>query len=120
MTRQGHGALVLSSDAAPNDLERLTRGDERAMTLATTTARGAVLRAFDEPLVVETAPIPTPESGAVIARVGLAGICGTDLHLSHGRLPIPTPLILGHEAVGTVAALGAGVERDFTGQPLAV
>jgi threonine dehydrogenase-like Zn-dependent dehydrogenase len=90
------------------------------MTLATTTARGAVLRAFDEPLVVETAPIPTPEPGAVIARVGLAGICGTDLHLSHGRLPIPTPLILGHEAVGTVAALGAGVERDFTGQPLAV
>src|SRR5436309_1966877 len=98
----------------------MPRGDEKAMTPMITIARGAVLRAFDEPLVVETAPIPVPEPGAVVARIGLAGICGTDLHLSHGRLPIPTPLILGHEAVGTVAALGAGVERDFTGAPLAV
>ncbi len=84
------------------------------------TARGAVLHAFHEPLVVESAPLPEPEPGAVIARIDLAGICGTDIHLSHGHLPIPTPLILGHEAVGHVAALGPGVERDFTGAPLAV
>jgi D-arabinose 1-dehydrogenase-like Zn-dependent alcohol dehydrogenase len=85
-----------------------------------TTARGAVLRAFHEPLEIAEAEIPAPEPGAVIARIGLAGICGTDIHLSHGNLPIPTPLILGHEAVGTVAALGEGVTEDFTGAPLAV
>jgi threonine dehydrogenase-like Zn-dependent dehydrogenase len=87
---------------------------------ATTTARGAVLRAFHEPLELDEAPIPDPEPGALVARVGLAGVCGTDIHLSHGNLPIPTPVILGHEAVGTVAALGEGVERDFTGAALAV
>ncbi len=84
------------------------------------TARAAVLRAFHEPLEIGAAPVPEPEPGAVVARVGLAGICGTDIHLSHGNLPIPTPLILGHEAVGTVLALGEGVDRDFTGAPLAV
>ncbi len=85
-----------------------------------TTARGAVLRTFHEPLAIDAAPVPDPEPGAVVARIGLAGICGTDIHLSHGNLPIPTPLILGHEAVGTVLALGEGVDRDFTGAPLAV
>jgi threonine dehydrogenase-like Zn-dependent dehydrogenase len=84
------------------------------------TARGAVLRAFHQPLEIADAEIPSPEPGAVVARIGLAGICGTDIHLSHGNLPIPTPLILGHEAVGTVAALGEGVVTDFTGAPLSV
>ncbi|HEX5500242.1 MAG TPA: zinc-binding dehydrogenase [Thermomicrobiales bacterium] len=86
----------------------------------TAVARGAVLRAFNEPLALEEAPLPEPEPGAVVARVDLAGICGTDIHLQHGNLSIPTPVILGHEAVGRVAALGEGVTTDFTGQPLQV
>jgi threonine dehydrogenase-like Zn-dependent dehydrogenase len=83
-----------------------------------TMARGAVLRAFNEPLTLEEAPIPEPEPGALVARVDLAGICGTDVHLHHGNLPIPTPVILGHEAVGRVESLGPGVTADFNGAPL--
>jgi threonine dehydrogenase-like Zn-dependent dehydrogenase len=83
-----------------------------------TTARGAVLRAFNEPLTLEEAPIPEPGPGALIARIDLAGICGTDVHLHHGNLPIPTPVILGHEAVGRVETLGEGVTTDFNGAPL--
>ncbi len=83
-----------------------------------TTARGAVLRAFNEPLTLEEAPIPEPGPGALIARIDLAGICGTDVHLHHGNLPIPTPVILGHEAVGRVEKLGNGVTADFNGAPL--
>jgi threonine dehydrogenase-like Zn-dependent dehydrogenase len=83
-----------------------------------TTARGVVLRAFGAPLEVETAPVPDPGPGAVIAQVELAGVCGTDVHLSHGHLPIPLPLILGHEAVGRIARLGEGVTTDFAGNPL--
>ncbi|MBA3413813.1 MAG: alcohol dehydrogenase catalytic domain-containing protein, partial [Chloroflexia bacterium] len=86
--------------------------------MAATIARGAVLRAFHEPVTIEEAPIPAPEPGALVARIDLGGICGTDIHLSHGNLPIPLPVILGHEAVGRVETLGAGVETDFTGQPL--
>lgn len=83
-----------------------------------TEARGVVLREFGAPLDVTTAPIPEPEPGAVIAQVELAGVCGTDVHLHHGYLPIPLPLVLGHEGVGRVARLGAGVDRDFSGNPL--
>src|SRR3712207_5077599 len=82
------------------------------------TARGAVLRAFNEPLTLEAAPVPDPEPGALVAKVDLAGICGTDVHLHHGNLPIPTPVILGHEAVGRVERLGAGMTTDFNGVPL--
>jgi threonine dehydrogenase-like Zn-dependent dehydrogenase len=81
-------------------------------------ARGVVLRAFNTPLSVEAAPVPEPEPGAVVARVDLAGVCGTDVHLHHGHLGIPLPIILGHEGVGRVWQLGAGVTTDFSGHPL--
>ncbi len=83
-----------------------------------TIANAVVLRAFNEPLVVETAPVPDPEPGALVARVDYGGVCGTDVHLHHGNLPIPTPIVLGHEAVGRVAKLGEGAAVDFVGQPL--
>lgn len=85
-----------------------------------TDARGVVLRTFNSPLTLESVPIPDPEPGALIARIDLAGVCGTDVHLSHGNLPIPTPVILGHEAVGRVATLGEGTTTDFNGEPLQV
>src|SRR5919106_485915 len=81
-------------------------------------ARGAVLRTFNEPLTLEEAPVLDPDPGALIARVDMGGVCGTDVHLHHGNLPIPTPVILGHEAVGRVEKLGAGVTTDFNGEPL--
>lgn len=82
------------------------------------TARGAVLHAFNQPLTIEEAPVLDPEPGALVARIEYGGICGTDVHLHHGNLPIPTPVILGHEAVGRVWKLGAGVTTDFNGEPL--
>jgi threonine dehydrogenase-like Zn-dependent dehydrogenase len=85
-----------------------------------TVSRGVVLRKFNAPLALESAPMPDPQPGAVVARVELAGVCGTDVHLHHGNLPIPLPLILGHEAVGRVEQLGTGVETDFSGNPLRV
>ncbi|MBA2519967.1 MAG: alcohol dehydrogenase catalytic domain-containing protein [Chloroflexia bacterium] len=84
----------------------------------TTTATAAVLRAFNQPLAFERATVPAPAPGAVVARVAFGGVCGTDVHLHHGNLPIPLPLILGHEGVGHVARLGEGVATDFTGLPL--
>jgi threonine dehydrogenase-like Zn-dependent dehydrogenase len=50
----------------------------------------------------------------------MAGICGTDVHLWKGELPIPLPVILGHESVGIVEELGEGLARDWRGQPLRV
>lgn len=50
----------------------------------------------------------------------MAGICGTDVHLWKGELPIALPVILGHETVGRIEQLGEGLERDWTGLPLSI
>lgn len=83
------------------------------------TARAAVLEKFETPLRLAEFAIPDDiEPGAALVRVELAGICGTDVHLWKGQLPIPLPVILGHETVGRIDRLGAGLERDWLGNPL--
>ena len=66
----------------------------------TTMAQGVVLRSFNEPLTFESAEVPDPGPGALVVKVTHGGVCGTDIHLSHGNLPIPIPVILGHEGIG--------------------
>jgi threonine dehydrogenase-like Zn-dependent dehydrogenase len=85
------------------------------MASMTETARGVVLRSFNEPLSIEEAEIPNAGPGAVVVKVTHGGICGTDVHLHHGNLPIPIPVILGHEGIGVIQQLGEGVTTDFAG-----
>ncbi len=61
-------------------------------------------------------PEPTAGPGEVLLAVRAAALCGTDVHIAHGTLAVPTPLILGHELAGTVAAVGSGVTRVRPGQ----
>lgn len=82
------------------------------------TSRAVVLPAVGRDLEMADFPQSEPGPGAVIAHVDLAGVCGTDMHLRDGRMQIPTPLILGHEAVGRVRSLGEGVTTDANGLPL--
>ena len=87
------------------------------------TMRAAVVRRFGEPLVIEERPVPSPGPGQVLVRVMASGVCHTDLHAADGDWPVkPTlPLVPGHEGVGVVAGLGAGVthlsEGDRVGVP---
>ena len=86
-----------------------------------TKARAAVLETFKAPLKTHTYPLPELlEPGAVLVRTEMAGICGTDVHLWKGELPIKLPVILGHETVGRITQLGTGRDRDWAGQPLQV
>ena len=56
-------------------------------------------------------PVPEPGPGQVLLRVHACGVCRTDLHVVDGELPGPKlPLVPGHEIVGTVSALGPGVD----------
>lgn len=82
------------------------------------TSRAVVLKEFGQELEVTELPDAEAGSGAVVVDVTRAGMCGTDLHLQQGKLPIPTPVVLGHEAVGTVRQLGEGVTSDALGTPL--
>jgi len=65
-------------------------------------------------------PIPTPGPGQVVLRVQSCGLCGTDVLLWRGALGAPLPLVLGHEPVGVVEALGEGVEGLATGDRVGV
>lgn len=86
-----------------------------------TTAAAVVLEHFKQPLQLRQYALPTVvEPGAALVRTEMAGICGTDVHLWKGELPIQLPVILGHETVGRITALGAGLDRDWTGQPLKI
>ena len=80
--------------------------------------RAAVLEKFREDLKVSSYGIPDLEPGAALVRTEMAGICGTDVHLWRGELPIKLPVILGHETVGRIEQLGQGLDRDWNGEPL--
>lgn len=88
--------------------------------MAATTVRAAVLEATGGDVEIRSYPAPHAQPGAVVVDIVHAGICGTDIHLQDGRLPVPLPVILGHEAVGIVRELGDGVDLDATGTPLRV
>ena len=82
-------------------------------------ANASVLEEFESPLRVRSFPVPENlEPGAALVRTEMAGICGTDVHIWKGQIPITLPIILGHETVGRIVQLGEGVEKDWTGQPL--
>lgn len=78
------------------------------------TMRAAVVQAFGQPLALMECPVPEPGPGEVLVRILTSGVCHTDLHAANGDWPIKPapPFTPGHEGVGTVAALGAGV-RDL-------
>ena len=76
-------------------------------------------------LRVETLPDPEPAPGEVVVAIGAGGICGSDIHyFTHGGIGdlirVQEPIIVGHEAAGTIIALGEGVEGLSVGQRVAL
>ena len=86
------------------------------------TMKAAVLREIGTPLRIEMLPIPTPQRGEVLIKVEACGVCHSDLHAIEGDWsPLPNlPLIPGHEVIGTVAALGSGVDHFKLGDRIGV
>src|SRR5438093_4032887 len=85
--------------------------------------RAMLLDAPRRPLRLSASATPPPEPGPgqVLVAVKTCGVCRTDLHVLDGELPHPKlPLVLGHEIVGTVERVGAGVDRFTGGQRVGV
>ncbi|MBI4506403.1 MAG: zinc-binding dehydrogenase [Chloroflexi bacterium] len=84
-------------------------------------ARAAVFLGPGQPFDLREYPVPDPEPGAIIVKIRLSNICGSDLHQWRGdggsAIP-PGGRVMGHEMAGEVARLGAGVATDSLGQPL--
>jgi S-(hydroxymethyl)glutathione dehydrogenase / alcohol dehydrogenase len=73
-------------------------------------AQAVVVRSVAEGPRLEQVEIDDPRAGEVLVRVAASGICGSDLHVLHGRSVIDAfPMVLGHEGAGVVAAVGDGV-----------
>ena len=73
--------------------------------------RGVVSRGRGEPVTVETVVVPDPGPGEALVDVEACGVCHTDLHYREGGISDDYPFLLGHEAAGTVSAVGDGRHR---------
>ena len=71
--------------------------------------RAAVFSGPGQPVRVTEVELAPPRAGEVEVAVAAAGVCHSDLHVVRGDWPHPTPVVLGHEGSGVVAAAGPGV-----------
>lgn len=64
-------------------------------------------------LRIEEVPKPRPRPGEAVIRIAATTICGTDVHIVKGEYPVRSGLILGHEPVGVIDALGDGLDDEY-------
>ena len=87
------------------------------------TSKAAVLVKYKEAHEIQDIPIPKIEGSAILVKVHLAGICGTDIHQADGDLSANDkglPVIQGHETIGEIVELGPTRKKDVAGRDLKV
>ena len=77
--------------------------------------QGVVAAARGRPVSLETIVVPDPGPDEVLVRVQACGVCHTDLHYREGAINDDFPFLLGHEAAGTIEAIGDGVTNVAQG-----
>jgi len=84
--------------------------------------KAAVVTAFHQPLELVDRDVPVPAHGQVLVRLEACGLCHTDIHAAGGDWPVQPalPFVPGHEGVGIVEQLGAGVTRRHVGERVAI
>src|SRR5213593_3074274 len=76
------------------------------------TMKAVVFKGKDR-IAIEEVPRPTAGPGEAVIRITTTTICGTDVHIVRGEYPVEPGLILGHEPVGIIEELGAGLENLY-------
>jgi propanol-preferring alcohol dehydrogenase len=86
------------------------------------TMLAAVVEQFGGPLVIKEIPLPSPGPGQILVKTEACGVCHTDLHAAHGDWPVKPslPFVPGHEGIGVVVAMGAGVNEVKMGDRVGV
>jgi len=82
--------------------------------------KATLMTAVKQPLETREVPDPQPGPGQVRLRMHATGVCGTDVHVWHGELPVPLPIVPGHEPVGEIDMLGPGVRSVKVGDRVGV
>ncbi|MCH7698305.1 MAG: zinc-binding dehydrogenase [Chloroflexi bacterium] len=86
------------------------------------TAKAAVFKGPGQGYEMQEFDIPDPDPGAIVVKVSMAGVCGSDLHIWRGDSPVFAAMaggVVGHEMTGRVDKLGSNITTDSLGQPLA-
>lgn len=86
----------------------------------TKTGRAVVYDEPNTPFVMREYPVRDVKTDEVLVRITMATICRSDIHSYHGLRPNPCPGILGHEIIGVIDQIGAAIDKDMRGSPLAV
>ena len=76
------------------------------------TMKAVVFHGVDD-LRIEEVPKPRPRAGEAVVRITATTICGTDVHIVKGEYPVRPGLVLGHEPVGVIDALGEGLDDEY-------
>jgi D-arabinose 1-dehydrogenase-like Zn-dependent alcohol dehydrogenase len=84
------------------------------------TMLAAMVRRVNAPVEVTRVARGEVGPGQVRIRIAASGVCGTDLHIVRGAYPLPLPLTIGHEPVGTVIEVGEGVRTPRAGERVGV
>ncbi len=100
--------------------ERGRQNQGGGVALSTQTIQAVVIADYDQTPQVEWVELQDPGPGDVRVRIHAAGICHSDWHAVTGTLPLPMPMVLGHEASGTVTDVGPLVERVRVGDRVVV
>src|SRR4029079_7923803 len=85
--------------------------DRRSLPMTTITA--VVFKGRGR-IALEQVPKPVPGAGEAVIRITATTICGTDVHIVRGEYPVKPGLVLGHEPVGVIDELGAGLEKYYS------
>lgn len=73
--------------------------------------KAVVARELNKPVLVEEVTFDSPKRAEVVVKIEAVGVCHSDLSGTNGTIALPLPLILGHEAAGTVIEVGEGVSE---------
>lgn len=82
--------------------------------------KAAVVPAVNSNWEVKEVPTPKPDANQVLIKIHASGLCYTDVHITHGDIPTQFPRTLGHEPVGEIVELGAGVQTRRVGDRVGV
>ncbi|HEX2950113.1 MAG TPA: alcohol dehydrogenase catalytic domain-containing protein [Armatimonadota bacterium] len=82
--------------------------------------KAAVFIAANTPLEIRDYAVTPTMADHALVTLETSGVCGTDIHIWEGAIPLTGPVILGHEYIGRIAEFGAGARQDCLGAPLAI
>ena len=78
-------------------------------------SKAVLCRELNQPVVVEEISVESPRRGEVTVRLAACGVCHSDLSATNGTIPMPPPLVLGHEGAGEVVEVGEDVANFAPG-----